>query len=106
MYFDDRASYHSHEKDLQCGKVADSGCLIAGLYSYAALVNINLAVVNVLPLPALDGGYLLLLAIEATRRGQKLPEEVEATFQISGFLLLMGTGIFLIVRDTINMLPK
>ncbi len=48
----------------------------AGLFQFCAIVNINLAVVNLLPLPALDGGYLLLLAVEAAR-GKKLPEQVE-----------------------------
>ena len=76
-----------------------------GLYSFIAIVNINLAVVNILPLPALDGGYLLLLVLEALR-GKKLPEGVEATFQVSGFLLLVGFGLLLIVKDTINLLPK
>ena len=33
----------------------------AGLFQFAAIVSINLAVVNALPLPALDGGYMLLL---------------------------------------------
>ena len=81
------------------------GCLAAGLYSFIAIVNVNLAVVNLLPLPALDGGYLLLLAIEGVR-GKKLPEAVESTFQISGFLLLLGAGLLLIVKDTINLFPK
>ena len=38
----------------------------AGLYQFAAIVSINLAVVNALPLPALDGGYMLLLVSPAT----------------------------------------
>lgn len=80
--------------------------MAAGLYTYAAVLNVNLAVVNVLPIPALDGFYLMLLLIEAARRGEKLPDEVVTTFQLSGYLLLVGGGIFLIVRDTINMLPK
>lgn len=78
----------------------------AGLYSFAAVVNINLAVVNVLPLPALDGGYLLLLLIEAIRQGKKLPKELEATFMASGFLLLVSVGVFLIIKDTVTLLPK
>ena len=49
----------------------------AGLFSFAAIVNINLAVVNTLPLPALDGGYMVLLLIEALRGGKKLDSEVE-----------------------------
>lgn len=78
--------------------------LFAGLYSFAAVVNVNLAVVNVLPIPALDGGYLLLLLVELIRRGKKLPQEVEATFMASGFLLLTGLGIFLILKDTLSFL--
>jgi RIP metalloprotease RseP len=77
-----------------------------GLYSFAAAVNVNLAVVNVLPLPALDGGYLLLLAIEALRRGKKLPKSAEALFNVSGFLLVAGAGSFLLLRDAFNLLPK
>lgn len=77
----------------------------SGLYSFIAAVNVNLAVVNALPLPALDGGYLLLLAVEALRR-EKLPKEAEALFNVSGFLLLFGLGSFLILRDVFNLLPK
>ena len=40
---------------------------LAGLLQFAAIVNINLAVVNALPLPALDGGFLALLIAEAVR---------------------------------------
>ncbi|XP_024404172.1 uncharacterized protein [Physcomitrium patens] len=75
---------------------------IAGLFQFAAIVNINLAVVNLLPLPALDGGYLFLIALEALR-GKKLPEGVEQGIMSSGFLLLLAVGIVLIVRDTLNL---
>lgn len=50
---------------------------------FCAIVNINLAVVNTLPLPALDGGYLLLLVIEGLR-GKKLPEKVEQVRAAAG----------------------
>ena len=80
------------------------GC--AGLYTFAAIVNVNLAVINMLPLPALDGGYMLLLGIEAARGGKKLPEEAEALFQGAGLLLLLGLGAVLFVKDTLNILPK
>lgn len=75
-----------------------------GLYQFAAIVNINLAVVNVLPLPALDGGYLALLVVEAARGGKKLPEELEQAVQSSGFLLLLTLGVWLIVRDTLKLI--
>ena len=75
----------------------------AGLFQYAAIVNLNLAVVNSLPLPALDGGYLALLIVEATRGGKKLPTGLEQGIMSSGILVLLTTGIVLIVRDTLNL---
>ena len=47
----------------------------AGLFQFCAIVNINLAAVNILPLPALDGFYLLLLALEGAR-GKKMDKQV------------------------------
>jgi membrane-associated protease RseP (regulator of RpoE activity) len=73
------------------------------LLQFAAIVNINLAVVNLLPLPALDGGYLALIALEAVRGGAKLPEGVEQGIMASGFLLLLATGVVLVVRDTLTL---
>ena len=58
---------------------------------------------NILPLPALDGGFLLLIALEAMRGGKKLPTEVEQSITASGVLLLLGSGMFLILRDTLNL---
>ena len=79
------------------------GSDLTGLYQFASVININLAVVNILPLPALDGGFLLLIAIEAARGGKKLPTEVEQSITASGVLLLLGSGMFLILRDTLNL---
>lgn len=75
----------------------------AGLFQFCAIVNINLAAVNLLPLPALDGGYLLLLGIEALR-GKKLPQALEQGVMASGLLLMMFLGVGLVIRDTINLL--
>lgn len=75
----------------------------AGLFQFAAILNINLAVVNILPLPALDGGYLLLLLVEAVR-GKRLPQNVENAVMASGLLLLTGLGFTLIVKDTLNLM--
>ena len=79
------------------------GSDLSGLYQFASVININLAVVNILPLPALDGGFLLLIAVEALRGGKKLPAEVEQSITASGVLLLLGSGMFLILRDTLNL---
>eukprot|EP00238_Polyblepharides_amylifera_P011041 CAMPEP_0196593580 /NCGR_PEP_ID=MMETSP1081-20130531/76014_1 /TAXON_ID=36882 /ORGANISM="Pyramimonas amylifera, Strain CCMP720" /LENGTH=423 /DNA_ID=CAMNT_0041917599 /DNA_START=282 /DNA_END=1553 /DNA_ORIENTATION=+ len=73
-----------------------------GLFQFCAILNINLAVVNTLPLPALDGGYLVLLLLEAVR-GEKLNKEVEQAVTGSGFLLLLSLGLYLIVKDTLGL---
>lgn len=73
-----------------------------GLFQFAAIVNINLAVVNLLPLPSLDGGYLFLIALEALR-GKKLPDGVEQGIVSSGIVLLLALGVVLMVRDTLNL---
>lgn len=78
-------------------------CPSPGLFQFCAIVNINLAAVNLLPLPALDGGYLLLLAIEALR-GKKLPQALEQGVMASGLLVMMFLGVGLVIRDTINLL--
>ncbi|KAI4322527.1 hypothetical protein L6164_022212 [Bauhinia variegata] len=76
---------------------------VDGLYQFAAILNLNLAIINLLPLPALDGGSLALILIEAARGGRKLPLEVEQRIMSSGIMLVILLGLFLIVRDTLNL---
>lgn len=76
---------------------------VDGLYQFAAVLNLNLAVINLLPLPALDGGSLALILIEAARGGRKLPLEVEQRIMSSGIMVVILLGLFLIVRDTLNL---
>uniref|UniRef100_A0A6N2MY99 PDZ domain-containing protein n=1 Tax=Salix viminalis TaxID=40686 RepID=A0A6N2MY99_SALVM len=70
---------------------------IDGLYQFAAVLNINLAVINLLPLPALDGGSLALILIEAARGGRKLPLEIEQRIMSSGIMLVSILGLFFLV---------
>lgn len=74
-----------------------------GLYQFAAILNINLAVINLLPLPALDGGSLAFVLVEAIRGGRKIPKELEQRIQSSGIMVVLVLGVFLIVRDTLNL---
>uniref|UniRef100_A0A5B7B5Z6 PDZ domain-containing protein n=1 Tax=Davidia involucrata TaxID=16924 RepID=A0A5B7B5Z6_DAVIN len=76
---------------------------IDGLYQFAAVLNLNLAVINLLPLPALDGGSLALILVEAARGGRKLPLEVEQGIMSSGIMLVLILGLFLVIRDTLNL---
>ena len=74
----------------------------ASLFQFAALISINLAVINILPLPALDGGQLAFLLIEGLR-GKPLPTNIQDGVMQTGLMVLLGLGIFLIVRDTANL---
>jgi membrane-associated protease RseP (regulator of RpoE activity) len=69
------------------------------LFFFAALISINLAIINILPLPALDGGQLAFLLIEGLR-GKPLPMKVQESVMQTGLVLLLGLGIFLIVKET------
>jgi membrane-associated protease RseP (regulator of RpoE activity) len=73
-----------------------------GLLAFAALISINLAVINILPLPALDGGQLFFLLIEGAL-GKPLPARLQENVMQTGLVLLLGLGIFLIIRDTVQL---
>ena len=79
----------------------------SGLILFTALISINLAVLNSLPLPLLDGGQLAILIIEGIR-GKPIPQRIQLAFMQSGFLLLVGLSIVLIIRDTsqLNMIQQ
>ena len=85
-------------------KIVEMGASLAhqggsSLFLYTALISINLAVLNALPLPLLDGGQFLLLLIEGLR-GRPLPHKLQMAFMQSGFVFLVGLSLVLIVRDT------
>jgi membrane-associated protease RseP (regulator of RpoE activity) len=75
---------------------------IAGLLQFGALISINLAVMNILPLPALDGGQLAFLLFEGLL-GKPLPMKLQDTVMQTGLFLLLGLGVFLVIRDTANL---
>jgi len=77
---------------------------VVDLLRFAALISINLAIINILPLPALDGGQLVFLLVEGVR-GKPIPTQVQQNIMQTGLVLLLGLGIFLIIRDTANLVP-
>jgi len=74
-----------------------------GILLFAALISINLAVLNSLPLPLLDGGQLIFTLIEGIR-GRPIPEKIQIAVTQSSFLLLVGLSVVLIIRDTSQLL--
>ena len=68
------------------------------LLQFTAVLSINLAVINAIPFPALDGGRILFLVIEKIR-GRKLPETAEQIANTVGFGLLILLMVFVTVKD-------
>ena len=74
-----------------------------GWLAIAILLSINLAILNILPIPMLDGGRLFFVILEWVRRGKKVPPEKEGLVHLVGFALLI-TAIVVISANDINRL--
>ena len=80
----------------ETGRVLEAP-LVSQLF-FVGLLSINLAVLNVLPFPPLDGGRIAVVAIEAVRR-RKLPAEREALIYLTGFAVLIALVILISIQD-------
>jgi regulator of sigma E protease len=69
------------------------------------LLSINLAVLNVLPIPMLDGGRIVFVVLEWARRGRRIPAEKEGLVHMIGFVVLMVGVLFITVNDIRQLLP-
>ena len=65
---------------------------------FVGLLSVNLAVLNVLPFPPLDGGRVAVVLLEAVRR-RRLPAEREALIYLTGFLVLITLVILISIQD-------
>ena len=65
---------------------------------WVILLSANLGVMNLLPIPALDGGRLVFLIIEAIR-GKEVNRNVEGMIHFAGFVLLMLLMVFVLFND-------
>lgn len=78
------------------GQVAEQGVL--PLFNFVAFLSINLGVINLLPLPALDGGHFILLLVEAVR-GKPLGPKAMTNIQTVGICLILALTIFSTFKD-------
>ena len=69
------------------------------LANIGIVLSLNLAVLNLLPLPALDGGRLLFVLIEIVRGGRKIAPEKEGLVHFAGLVLLVGLMFIIAFRD-------
>ncbi len=82
------------------------------VFNLTAFISINLGILNLLPIPALDGGRLLFVLIEWIRRGKRVPPEREGMVHLIGMAVLLT--IFVLVAfvdiqrllDGRSILPK
>jgi regulator of sigma E protease len=72
------------------------------LLSFAALISINLAVINFIPFPALDGGRLLFLLIEKIK-GSRIKPKIANTVNMVGFMILIGLMLFITYHDVVKL---
>ncbi len=68
------------------------------LINFIGFISVNLAVFNLLPFPALDGGWCVILLIELITR-RKVPEKVVAGLNFVGFAALMGLMVIVTIKD-------
>lgn len=79
--------------------------VMLNMFMMAILLSVNLGVMNLLPIPALDGGRLVFLLIEAVR-GKALPQEKESMVHFLGFVLLMGFMVVVLLNDIRHLFLK
>ncbi len=79
--------------------------VVAQMMSLAILLSANLGVMNLLPLPALDGGRLVFLIVEAIR-GKRVPPEKEGYVHGLGMLLLLALMVFVLYNDIVRIFVK
>ncbi len=80
------------------GDAAKAGVL--QLLNIVALISINLGVMNLMPIPALDGGRMITILAEMIT-GKKIPAKIEATINAVGLAVLLGFSAIILVKDIV-----
>jgi regulator of sigma E protease len=79
---------------------ADTG--ISSFLFFLAMLSLSLAIINILPFPALDGGHFIIILIEGIIK-RELPLKVKIAIQNAGFILLLALMAFIIYSDIISL---
>jgi regulator of sigma E protease len=83
------------------GAVARTG--LREYLNLTAILSLNLALINILPIPALDGSRIVFALVEAVRR-KKIPPEREAFVHAVGMMMLLGLMVLITVSDVHNVI--
>ena len=84
------------------GEVARAGWV--PLLNLAALLSLQLGILNILPIPALDGGRILFILIELVRRGKRISPERETLVHLVGFMAIIGAVVIVSYFDVVRVL--
>ena len=74
------------------------------LLDFAALLSINLAIINILPLPMLDGGRIAFVLLEIARRGKRIAPEKEALVHFVGLALIITLAVVVTYFDVVRLI--
>ena len=84
------------------GEMAKAG--LSPLLEFAALISINLAIINLFPFPGLDGGRLIFVALEWVRRGKRISPKREGLVHLIGFIVLILLIVVISYYDIANII--
>lgn len=85
------------------GEVVDeAGWLV--LFEFAALLSLNLGIINLLPLPMLDGGRIAFVVLEILRRGKRVSPQREGLVHLIGFALMISFVVFVTYFDILRIM--
>jgi len=84
------------------GEVARAG--LSPLLLFAGFISINLGIINILPLPALDGGRIVFVLLGWVRRGKRISAKTEGLVHAIGFALLIAAIIAITYQDIIRII--
>lgn len=82
------------------GQAARAG--VSVLLEFTAFLSINLAIINILPLPALDGGRIAFVLLEWLRRGKRISPKREGLVHLVGFIMLLAFMLAVTIQDIIR----
>jgi regulator of sigma E protease len=84
------------------GEIVKTG--IANLLSFAAVISLNLGILNIFPIPAMDGGRIVFVLLEWVRRGKRVSPKTEGMVHTIGFILLMIVFLVISYHDIIRIM--
>jgi len=84
------------------GELAKRG--VGPVLEFAAIISLVIAIVNMFPLPALDGGRIVFVLLEWVRRGKRVSPRTEGLVHAIGFFLLIGVMVVVTYQDIIRII--